>query len=504
MGEGYWRVWNSELDARIERRIEANRKTDAVFELAAPNGTTVEVRQLSHAFRFGAHAQKIGRLQTAEVNRRYEENFAGLFNSATITFYWREFEPQAGNPHFHTNPGDLESAFTSGERARMDPRSAFLASPARSTDQFLEFAHRHGMWVHGHPLVWGSFAWMMPYWIYEQYCPRAERDFLNLPIPNVRDQWRLFAPSDWQVAYTARVDYLFHRYSERELAARVPTYVANLTRLHRQRIVDILNYCGERVDSWDVVNESAWDWSLYGSIHTGEPLTKSRYGIMPADYTLDAFLTAASVASPRTRLAINDWWLGDDIVSQVRELDAASARVDMVGTQFHVFSDDDFRSIVNGERIAKCRSPEEIEWWFGLLSKLKRPVHLSEITLPAPGLTAESLQQQAIVAWNYYRLWFSLAPCAAITWWHSIDGADAYGGEECATGGIWDSEAQPKPVFYALDELINRRWRTCLQTTVKDGKVAFRGFRGTYELTWTDADGERRRDVVSLEDESRR
>ena len=49
---------------------------------------------------------------------------------------------------------------------------------------------------------------------------------------------------------------------------------------------------------------------------------------------------------------------------------------------------------------------------------------------------------------------------------------------------------QPKLSYFALDELINKEWRTNLEVQAeKDGKIAFRGFRGNYKLSWTDESG---------------
>lgn len=48
----------------------------------------------------------------------------------------------------------------------------------------------------------------------------------------------------------------------------------------------------------------------------------------------------------------------------------------------------------------------------------------------------------------------------------------------------------PKLSFHALDNLINHTWKT--ETSVKAGKngeVKFRGFRGNYEITCIDRDG---------------
>lgn len=58
---------------------------------------------------------------------------------------------------------------------------------------------------------------------------------------------------------------------------------------------------------------------------------------------------------------------------------------------------------------------------------------------------------------------------------------------------------QPKPVYHVLDNLINKEWKTNL--TVKpdsDGKISFRGFRGTYKISWKDKYGRDRQMLYHL------
>ena len=49
---------------------------------------------------------------------------------------------------------------------------------------------------------------------------------------------------------------------------------------------------------------------------------------------------------------------------------------------------------------------------------------------------------------------------------------------------------EPKPAYFAMNDLVNNAWktRTCVKAG-KNGEVEFRGFRGTYRLTWLDASG---------------
>ena len=56
MSEAYWKLWNPDVQARIDRDIEQNRKADGAFQVeGVPAGADVKVEQLSHAFIFGAH-----------------------------------------------------------------------------------------------------------------------------------------------------------------------------------------------------------------------------------------------------------------------------------------------------------------------------------------------------------------------------------------------------------------------------------------------------------------
>ena len=56
MCEAYQKLWNPEVQARIDRGIDKNRKADCVLELeGGAAGTEVKVEQLSHDFVFGGN-----------------------------------------------------------------------------------------------------------------------------------------------------------------------------------------------------------------------------------------------------------------------------------------------------------------------------------------------------------------------------------------------------------------------------------------------------------------
>ena len=50
--------------------------------------------------------------------------------------------------------------------------------------------------------------------------------------------------------------------------------------------------------------------------------------------------------------------------------------------------------------------------------------------------------------------------------------------------GLLDAKGNAKPVYHALDQLINHEWNTQIEaTTAQDGRAQFRGFYGSYTVT---------------------
>ncbi len=133
--------------ARIERGIEAHRKGDLTIEISGPDGgpasgVRIEVEQTTHAFLFGCNLFALGQLGTPEKNRAYEEAFLGLFNFATIPFYWDALEPEEGRFRF---------AADSAPVWRRPP-----------PDLLLDWCRAHGVTPKGHPLFWQNWnpAWL--------------------------------------------------------------------------------------------------------------------------------------------------------------------------------------------------------------------------------------------------------------------------------------------------------------------------------------------------------
>ena len=498
MSDKYWAIWNDAEQAKIDADIEANRKADASFAVDAPAGTEVKVEQIDHAFRFGAHIFNFDQLGKKEYNDAYKASYGpgGIFNQATVAFYWRDYEPVPGRLRAGGDYEDTERFWNSlsREEAMEHP---FWRRPAPGP--VISYLKGRGVRIHGHILIWGSAK---PDWVYDWYCPEEEKcayDRLGIP----RNDGRTFVKTmnwtggyntawkqAWRVAYTNDGGV-----TEAALAALAPTFASRMPEIFRKRVFDVARAFGGVVDSWDVVNESSIDWSRYHKSRTGLPVWKSSYGLMPGDYPLHALLDAKAAFPAKANLAINDYNICDDFLSQVKDLDAEGAKIDIVGCQMHIFNTNACMRLANGETgIHWIDTPTTISYRLDMMAKTGRPLHVSEITITSPGNDDRSRMIQAILTRNAYRAWFSHKALMGITWWNTVDGGGVKG--EPLVSGLFTTDMKKKPAYEALDQLINHEWMTRLTAEVEgkggggeSGVVRFRGFRGRYRLSWTDASG---------------
>ncbi len=91
---------------------------------------------------------------------------------------------------------------------------------------------------------------------------------------------------------------------------------------------------------------------------------------------------------------------------------------------------------------------------------------------------------------------------AGITYWRTLYTPDKYAinPDEPYFASILDANAQKKPVYYAIDDLINKEWKTRMEVKPDSaGVVKFRGFRGKYKIQWTDTDGICREKIIRVE-----
>lgn len=491
MSKEYWAIWNDQVQAKIDADIEKYRKADASFEIDAPEGAEVTVEQKTHSFFFGAHIFNFNQLGKKEWNDRYKDLYGTLFNSATVAFYWRTLEMYPYAPRFEERYEDTENFWNNCAHPKDQPH---WRRPA--VDPVISYLRTRGVRIHGHPLVWGNNAWHTPTWLWDDFCPKSEKEALQraagVTIPS-RDVTQPICTKDqkndpgerlWAAAWGK----VYAKLSEDEIAALVPTYIKALDTFYERRIRAIGERYGSRVDSWDVVNESATDFDRFGrKAVRGKAFDKSHYGPMPADYAYKAFMWSQKYLPKSAWLNINEYNMGP-FFEQANDLIANGARIDVVGSQMHLFNPAESVNIANGKGPAHLR-PEEIAARFRTLAQANRPIHLSEITITAPDISWRGQMVQAIITRNLYRAWFAVEKMNGITWWNVVDDCATVG--EPSISGLFTRDMRPKAAYHALNDLIHREWKTNIKVKAHAGKVAFRGFRGCYHLTWKNADGSR-------------
>ena len=241
-----------------------------------------------------------------------------------------------------------------------------------------------------------------------------------------------------------------------------------------KRIKAIADRYGDKIKYWDVVNES-------GSY-------RNEAAMQFDDYVFESFKETERLF-PRNPVLINNetdqaWTQAnkDDYTGRFFQtnnyLIAKGAKLDAIGIQYHLFSEKRWNDILAG----KIEHPQFFLSALDFFAKQKRPIHITEITIPTLGEHGED--NQAFWIENLYKLWFSHTAVEAITWWNLVDDTAA-GGEDKWKGGLVNRDFSPKKAYKILDRLINKEWRTSVSFDKTDSSFHFRGFYGTYRVTYT-------------------
>ena len=171
------------------------------------------------------------------------------------------------------------------------------------------------------------------------------------------------------------------------------------------------------------------------------------------------------------------------------------ARIDAIGMQYHQFFKRENEYVAS--RVAL--NPESLYRHMDLYAKLGKPLQVTEVTVPAYSWGKEDEEIQAEIIEKLYSLWFSHPSVEQIIYWNLVDGyayvedpdpekvkasqGDMTLGENYYYGGLLRFDLTPKPAYFKIKELTQKRWKTETQiTTNSDGTASFRGFYGNYKL----------------------
>lgn len=397
-----------ETERRVAYGIEQYRKGNFKLKVLDAEGNPVKnakiaLSQTGHEFKFGANLFMLDELETEEKNEQYKQYFAGLFNMATLPFYWSGLEPEPGCWRYDKNSPKL------------------YRRPA--IDRCMEFCEKHGIEPREHAL---AYDYLYPTWSREMTVQELKQ------------------------AYTARCREIASRYAD-----KIPTI--------------------------EVTNECEWGYDKSGALMNED------------DYIEWSFLEAGR-HFPNNQLVINEkthviW--KDDLPRnrhayylQIERALNKGARIDAIGMQFHMFypAEDELK------RTAQTYSPRHQFAVMDRFADFRRPLQITEVTIPAYSQTAEDEEIQAELIRQLYRIWFSHERMEQIIYWNLPDGYAAYApmgdfasGENYYRGGLLRFDMTPKPAYYAIRDLIQTEWHTETETTTDENGVAyFRGFYGDY------------------------
>ena len=454
-----WRKqWSPAREKEIDARIERCRKADAVVMLDAPAGTEVKVDQVTSKFLFGSNMFNFDQLGSDAMNAEYRAAFTNLFNAATLAFYWKELEPVEGRPRYRSGPRDLPEFWNAFDFKNDDPYK-FVEWRRPAPDRPLAFCREHGVAVHGHAIIY--VAWS-PAWLFEK-----------------------------------------------------GTTPERAGELYDRHVAEIAAQYGDAVPQWDVVNESLNRKSTKANPDDADNWYRGTRPslVLPKELTRHAFDVAAKGFPSSVRLAINDAWsiANNAYPDFVRKLMREGAKIDVVGFQKHIFRPANVLTVASGYPCLTNSQTWDLDDDARRLSELDtlgRPIHLSEITIPSPrglnGLTdAEADEIQARVMRAYYRFWFSWPSIERITYWNLVDGVGAK--HERMSSGWFNRDMTKKRVWYVMDDLINREWRSHLtvrsqasRAASSGSEITFRGFKGRYRLSWKGTDGQEAMRLVDV------
>lgn len=136
------------IEDRLNSCIESERKTRCKINLKNADGEPVkgahvEVKQIKHAFRYGANLFMLDEIPESDKNEEYKRLFRETFNMATLPFYWDGIEPVKGKTRYSK---DSEKIYR---------------RPA--PDLCIEFCEKYGIEPREHALAYDRF---FPEWLY--------------------------------------------------------------------------------------------------------------------------------------------------------------------------------------------------------------------------------------------------------------------------------------------------------------------------------------------------
>lgn len=202
--------------------------------------------------------------------------------------------------------------------------------------------------------------------------------------------------------------------------------------------------------------------------------------------------------------AMNESWLQrgrvtDFYYSYIENLILKGKRIDAIGMQFHAWTSKDMIPTEYARMTPVMYNPPKLISRLDLYARFGKPLQITEITVSAAGPEPENEQIQAEILEGLYTTWFAHPNVEQIIYWNLVDGyayvnsddpeviQNSQGnmeiGENRFYGGLLRFDMSPKPAYYALKNLIQKKWHTEVEgITDENGQLHFYGFLGAYDV----------------------
>lgn len=256
-----------------------------------------------------------------------------------------------------------------------------------------------------------------------------------------------------------------------------------------RRYSEISERYADKIRTIEVTNEMCWE--------------KGRTAFYDDPDYIEWCFKLADKYFPNNQLVINEWtnmsWrdnarVTDSYYAYIEATMLKGARIDAIGMQYHIFQKPESEY----ERTRRYYDPEYLYKEMNLYSNFGKPLHVTEVTVPAYSNDAENEEIQAELIKNLFTVWFSHPGVEQIIYWNMIDGyahlwdpspekikasqGDMTLGENVYYGGLLRFDMTPKPAYYAIKNLFENVWHTDVDVcTDTNGVASFRGFYGKYD-----------------------
>ena len=268
-----------------------------------------------------------------------------------------------------------------------------------------------------------------------------------------------------------------------------------------KRFRELAERYAARIPMWEVTNETYWGYKRLSNFYSRPDFVEWSFATAEKYFPANKLV----INEAHSRVWSNEFFYGNrsPYYMQIERALLKGARIDAIGMQYHMF----YRKEDELVKTAAYYDPERIYDVLDTYAMLGKPVHITELTIPAYSNDPGDEEIQAEIIRNIYSMWFSHAALDGIIYWNLVDGFAAYcepgdmtAGENYYYGGLIRYDFTPKPSYQVIRDLFGKEWRTNLTTHTDSGKLTFKGFYGQYDLEIT-VNGKRTRETIHLSKE---